>query len=132
MKMKKRSKFILGAVLGAVAGLLFAPKKGSETRKDVAKKINELVEKVKEIDMDDVKDKFNKKINEIQKELEDLDQEKARKIVEKKVEQLKKKVSDLYEMAKKEGKPVVEDAVKALKASLIERTKEVLNKLEEK
>ncbi len=132
MMKTKKSKFILGALLGAAAGLLFAPKKGSETRKDVADKIGELFEKAKNIDLDDVKEKFTKKIKEIELELKDLDKEKTMKLAQKKIDQLKNKITDLYEMAKKAGKPIVEDAVKALKASFIERTKEVIKKLEEK
>ena len=32
---------VLGAALGAIGGLLFAPKSGKETRKDIAKKAGE-------------------------------------------------------------------------------------------
>lgn len=50
---KGSGKFVLGAVLGAIAGaaagLLFAPKKGSETRKIIKDKAGEYVEKGKEI-----------------------------------------------------------------------------------
>ncbi|WP_051531169.1 YtxH domain-containing protein [Clostridiisalibacter paucivorans] len=37
----------LGAALGSLAGLLFAPKSGSETRKDIANKTTDTVKTVK-------------------------------------------------------------------------------------
>ncbi len=37
--------FGLGALLGAIAGLLFAPKAGSETREELAEKLKEAKEK---------------------------------------------------------------------------------------
>lgn len=40
--------FGLGALLGALAGLLFAPKKGGETREELQAKLKELKEKTEE------------------------------------------------------------------------------------
>jgi len=39
--------FFIGAFLGTVAGILFAPKKGSKTRADIAYKANEIGASVK-------------------------------------------------------------------------------------
>jgi gas vesicle protein len=39
---------IIGGILGAVAGVLFAPKSGKETREDIARKADELVTKARE------------------------------------------------------------------------------------
>ena len=54
--MNKKGKFILGAGLGLGLGLLLAPKSGKETRKDLMDKCNELLNKVKNMDPDEVKE----------------------------------------------------------------------------
>ena len=72
--MSKKSgfgKLLLGLGAGVGLGLLFAPKKGSETREDLKNKFNELLQKVKEIDVQEVKCDFEKKINKLEKELKD-------------------------------------------------------------
>ncbi|MFA7253675.1 MAG: YtxH domain-containing protein [Patescibacteria group bacterium] len=65
--MKNSNKFVLGALLGgaigAVAGILFAPRSGKETRKIVSKKANDLTEKGKELikeTADTISDKLDK------------------------------------------------------------------------
>ena len=61
---KKKSgigKFVAGAAIGAGLGILFAPKKGSETRRELKEKMDELLNKAKDIDMDEVKETRNKR-----------------------------------------------------------------------
>ena len=60
MSKKGTGKLILGAGLGAGLALLFAPKKGSELREDLKCKINELVNKAKEVDTEEVKENLEK------------------------------------------------------------------------
>ena len=48
MAKKGTGKFILGALVGAGLGLLFAPKSGKETRKALVNKADELIQKVKD------------------------------------------------------------------------------------
>ena len=55
-KKKGLGKFLLGAGIGAGLGILFAPKKGSETRRDLKKKMDELIEKAKGIDIEEVRE----------------------------------------------------------------------------
>ena len=123
-------KLLAGLGVGAGLGLLFAPKKGSETREDLKKKISELTNKVKEIDVEDVKKEFNEKMDDIKKEIEDLDKEKALKIAKEKGEQLKKKADELVELAKEKGTPVLEDMAEDVRNKAIRVTKDVLKKLE--
>ena len=132
---KKKSgfgKFIAGALVGGALGVLFAPKKGSETRKDLSKKIKELIEQVKEIDMEEVKDAFFEKIENIETELKSLDKEKVLKIAKQKAKDLKQLSEDLLKYAKEKGTPVLEKAANDVKEKIIEVTREALDKLEEK
>ena len=129
-KKKAFATLAAGAAIGAGLGVLFAPKKGSETRQDLKKKLDELVGKVKEIDLDDVKDEFFAKVDSIKKELDDLDKEKALKIAKKKGEELKKKSEDLVKLAKEKGTPVLENVANEVREKAIVVVKDVLKKLE--
>lgn len=125
-------KFVAGIGLGVGAGMLLAPKKGEELRKDLKVKTNELLDKVKNIDVKEVSEDFMEKIEEIKKEIEDLDKEKAIDIAKEKGEELLDKVEELMKLAKEKGTPVIEKAVKEVKQRAALVTKEVLKKLEDK
>jgi len=132
--MSKKSglgKFILGAGIGAGIALLFAPQEGSKTRKELKKKIDELIEKVKSIDPEDVKADILQKVEELRMEIEDLDKEKAIAIAKEQAQKVGKKASELYDYAKEKGTPVVEKAVKEVKDVTLKAAKEVVNRLEE-
>ena len=135
MKKNKKGglcKFLFGAAIGTGLGMLFAPKKGEETRKDLSEKIDELLKKAKEIDADEVKENIEERINEIKSELEDLDKEKVLKIAKEKSKKIKAKAEELVDYAVEKGTPVLEKTSLAVKEKAIEVTKEVLKKLEEK
>lgn len=123
-------KFLVGAAVGVGAGMLLSPKKGEENRKAFAKKIEELKEEAKKIDVEDLKVKFQDKILEIQDELEGLDKEKALDLAEKHGKNLKKKIEELSALAVEKGTPVMKDAADALKKKATVVTKDVLKRLE--
>lgn len=126
------AKFIAGAAVGVGLGILFAPKKGSETRKDLKNKIDELLNKAKNIDAEDVKEMIEDKIEEIKMELADLDKEKVLKIAKEKGIAIKEKSQELVELAIEKGTPVLEKTAKEVREKTIAVVKEVLNKLEKK
>lgn len=130
---KKKSgtgKFLLGAAIGAGLGILFAPKAGSETRRDLKNKLNELAKKVKEIDVQEVKEQLQDKIAEIKEELADLDKEKALKIAKEKAGDLKDRCNELVQLAVDKGTPVLEKAANEVREKTIEAIKEILERLE--
>ncbi len=131
--MSKRNgllKFIAGLGIGVGAGMLLAPKSGEELRKDLMKKINELLEKVKDIDIKEVSEDFKEKIVELKEEIEDLDKEKVLEIAKKKSKQITKSANELVEYAIDKGTPVLEKLTSEVRLKAIAVTKEVLEKLE--
>ena len=129
-KKKHYGGFILGALAGATIGLLFAPKKGSELRADLKKKLDELLDQAKEIDVKEVKDQFDKKVAEIKEELADMDKEKALKIAKKKGEEAKAKAEELVELAKEKGTPALIKTAEKVLENVIKVSKDALKKLE--
>lgn len=134
MKMSRNGKgllkFVTGVGLGVGLGMLLAPKSGEELRKDLKKKMDELIKKVKETDLKELSDDLMDKVNDLKREIEELDREKVLAIAKKKGEQLKNKANDLWKLAKEKGTPVIEKAADEVRQRAILVTKEVLKKLE--
>lgn len=130
MSKKGIGKFVLGASLGAGLALLFAPKKGSDLRRDIKRKLDDFMKDVDKLTVEDIKKEFTVRVDNIKKELEELDKEKVEKIAKKKAKELQKKADELIDLAKEKGTPVLEGIADDLKNKVISVCTEVINKLE--
>lgn len=133
--MSKKSgfgKFLAGAFIGAGLGILFAPKKGIETRRELKEKLDELIEKAKNINIGEIKDNVETKIEEIKAELADLDKEKILKIAKKKAREIKKKADELVKVAVAKGTPILEKTANEVREKTIEVLEDIIFKLEKK
>lgn len=130
---KKRGfgSLLAGIGIGVGLGVLFAPQSGEQTRKDLKKKMDELVVYLKGLDYNEVKDNLIEKVENLKKELEDLDKEKVLEIAKVKAEEIKEKAEELYRTAVAQGKPVIEKAAKEIKAKTVVVLKGMIDKLEE-
>jgi len=129
-KKKGLGKLFAGVAIGSALGVLFAPKTGKDTRADLKKKLDEMLDKVKDIDAKEVKENIESKIEEIKEELTDLDKEKVLEIAKTKAKQIQEKTEELVDYAIEKGTPVLEKAATNIRNKAIVVTKEVLDKLE--
>lgn len=132
MKMSKKGmgKFVAGAAIGAGLGILFAPKKGSETREDLKNKTKKIAKDIKNIDPKEVKEKLDKKVQELKKDLENLNKETAKEMIKEKGNALLKKADELIDTAKEKSAPVVEKAAKEVKEKTVNILQGAIDKLE--
>lgn len=129
--MKKNTmKFVTGAALGVSLGVLFAPKKGSETRANLKKKAKELSEKLKNIETKDIKKDINRRMKKIDKELRNLDKEKVVAIAKKKSDKIIAEAEKIVTLAKEKGNEALEQVASEFRVKAIDMTKMILDKLE--
>ena len=112
-------------------GVLFAPKSGKETRQDLKEKMDDLLEKARNIDIDEVKATIEKKVNDIKEDLKNLDKETVAEVIKNQSKKIMKKVDDLVDYAVKKGTPVIEAAARDVKASTIKTLESLTNKLKD-
>ena len=122
-------KFVAGAAIGVGLGMLFAPKSGEETRKELKKKLDELVDQAKNVDIEEVKKDVARRVEEIKMELVDLDKEKVLEIAKEKGEKLKVKAQELVDLAKEKGTPVLKKTANDILDKVVKVSKDTQKKL---
>lgn len=65
--MRTVNKVLIGAAIGAIVGVLFAPNKGSITRRKLRRKGDQIKDKI-----NDLKDAINEKIDTLKEDAEDM------------------------------------------------------------
>ena len=113
----KHSKFITGALVGLGLGLLIAPTEGSESRKELKKSLENLLDTIKDIDIEKTKSAFMKRLNDIKKEL-----------VRIKINKIKETCLGLIDVAKENKVPKVEEAVQ----EVLLKTDDILENIDSK
>ncbi len=131
MKKSKLGALVAGIGIGAAAGLLLAPKSGEETRKDIQKKAKQIGKKVKDIDLNQVKEDLVKEFDKFKNEMKDMDKDKAMKLAKEQGTKLLAKCEDLITMAKEKSAPMIEKTGKDIKKKLSEMLADASEKLSE-
>lgn len=131
MKKSKLGALMVGVGIGAAAGMLLAPKSGEETRKDIKNKAKKLGKKVKDIDLNEVKENLIKEFDKFKNEMKDMDKEKAMRLAKEQGTKLLNSCEDLINAAKEKSAPMIEKTAKDIKKKLSEILADASNKLSE-
>ena len=123
-------KLLTGVGIGLGLGFLLAPKAGEETRKELKAKLDEMVNRVKNMDSEEVKAKIEAKVAEIKKELDELDKEKVLEIAKTKAKEIQDKATELVDYAVEKGTPILERTANSIREKALIVTKDVVTKLE--
>lgn len=119
-----------GIVLGGTLGVLFAPRKGSETREKIKLTFVNLKNKVSKIEEEDIKYYIEKKLNEIDDDIEVLEGTIEFKKAKKQAKKVIKKINKLIDYTTKKGYDEFEDLITELKEKASEISEEILTNLE--
>lgn len=68
----KLKGFLFSVAVGAVAGLLLAPKKGKETREDIKKASQKAIDKIKSLTKEDIEEVINEYYTIIKEKIDEL------------------------------------------------------------
>lgn len=121
----KLGKFIFGLGIGAVAGLLFAPKKGSELREDLKNESLKAYDNMKNMTKEDIEAVLGQTIETVRKTVDEFDVDAFRDTTKEKLNQLEEKLEEFAKKVKES------DQYMQVKESVVDVTEKVNNKIEE-
>jgi len=130
MSKKGFGKILAGVGIGLGLGFLIAPKSGEDTRKELKEKLDEMINRVKNMDSNEVKTQIETKVGNLRADLENLDKEKVLESAKKKAKEIQEKATDLLDYAVEKGTPILEKTAATVKEKALVFTREVVKKLE--
>ena len=117
--MKKRNVFVLGALLGAAAVALLTPKSGKEMQNELLQKVDDIQTKIKDLEVEDVKEAFVTKLDEIKELVNNFDWELSKADLEVKVNDVKAKLNEMVQRLD-EAKETLKDQAELVQDDLEE------------
>lgn len=121
----KLGRFIFGLGLGAVAGLLFAPKKGSELREDIKNESLKAYESVKTMSKEDVEAVLGQTIETVKKSVDEFDIDEFKVTAKDKLTELEAKLEEFSNKLKET------DKYTQIKDGIVDVSDKVNSKIEE-
>lgn len=131
MSQNKFGRFLSGVLVGIGLGILVAPDKGENTRLELRKSFDKLINTIKDIDIESTKAALINKLAEIESDLTDLDTAKKTDIVKEKTELINQKCDELISVANSTDANMLNDVIKEVKKNTTKLANTVLNSLEE-
>ncbi len=129
-KLKIGAALGTGAIIGGLLGVLFAPKKGSETREQIKMSFINLKDKLMNVDEESIKRHIEKKLDCIDVELAKLEIIDSYKKATKQAKKVVKQINKLIDYTKKKGMSEFEDLILDLKDKAAEISEEILTNLD--
>lgn len=116
--------------LGALMGMMVAPKEGEELRKDVKCTVKKASKKMKN-SSNDVKETIKDALESIGEKIEDLDFEESKKDLTKKAESIKNELEKIIKDAREAKDDIVENTAMKLKEGLANKLEDLSDKLKD-
>lgn len=126
----KLNKFLLGLGIGVAAGLLFAPKKGSELREDIKNESLKAYDTVKNISKEDIEVAIGTTIETVKKSIDEFDLDEFKGSTKEKLAELEKKLEEFAVKVKESEKYTqIKDGIIVVTDKVNTKIEEVKNKV---